>query len=979
MMKTIKNKSSDKQLHKINNFSKEFFPLKENLDREDLSFCQSSRNLNYLLKMQEKVLGKPKEISQTILYEKIKRHSSKKGLDAPIIKTIAGHKELLSLSNITKSINKKEDINSNKENYLQVNKIQKISDEDFEKIRAEIARSENLEQLYKETMDLESFPLNDIDYHSNIGCLLSLEALIQSKYNDNPLCIEEMEDKYNLYKDFIYNYRFIKGDGNCFYRAVVFRYFEIIMLNKIIDLLKNIINDMKESFKSNEIRSRMRIKYDTYLDVNLILSFMIIILELIENNRIADAHHFYVKSINLYPTFDYGLIIYFRYIFYNYIKKNENKLYLKSFPIKIGNLLPSKYETIKGEFLFNKFYYCYLLSMFTDAEKIIIYLTPFVLGINLDIIAFDDNQNEVIKNINYEGESEYDFNNDKIFVLNIAGHYELLYSENDNKKYKNIFEKFICNSYINENVIIKEDKNINELSKSTNINKNELTNKLTNNKKENENEKIDDNNHNNNNNNNNNNFTEKPNYKNNMLYSSSSPTKTTSFFNSRTEAKNNYMKNIKKDSKNNISNTNSVKAKIILNKKQEDNNNINPKYKYYYSNICKNNEYDNLEVKRFNNTEKKQMKNLGVIYENSSRTDDKTLKSKNQNKNILNSNNIYSSIKKNNETKKTVEIKSMNLSNVLNKDNSERQKKLTKSSHNINDKLSKALISPKKNEKKIENRKSKNYINDNNKCQICSIEYDLNNQKEQISNICYECLKNEILNQIYPNYISYIQETMINSFDKAFKSNFTNFLKNKINVLEQYISIEYSIKDLYIKNKENSTEAKEIESIFREIKSRFCIYCSKEIKIENFIIPCGCNFCCLDHIKKYFHLKNNIKNISNYVCMCSYDYSNIDIYNLGLFFSKNRLFSLKMDVIDLLNNNLSKQCCFCSISLDIDIIRRIKYKDLEENKKNNLILADCTQLKHYICNICSQVYCFQTETFFCTLCNKNHIYIPNLS
>ena len=189
MMKTIKNKSSDKQLHKINNFSKEFFPLKENLDREDLSFCQSSRNLNYLLKMQEKVLGKPKEISQTILYEKIKRHSSKKGLDAPIIKTIAGHKELLSLSNITKSINKKEDINANKENYLQVNKIQKISDEDFEKIRAEIARSENLEQLYKETMDLESFPLNDIDYHSNIGCLLSLEALIQSKYNDNPLCI----------------------------------------------------------------------------------------------------------------------------------------------------------------------------------------------------------------------------------------------------------------------------------------------------------------------------------------------------------------------------------------------------------------------------------------------------------------------------------------------------------------------------------------------------------------------------------------------------------------------------------------------------------------------------------------------------------------------------------------------------------------------------------------------------------------------
>ena len=326
----------------------------------------------------------------------------------------------------------------------------------------------------------------------------------------------------------------------------------------------------------------------------------------------------------------------------------------------------------------------------------------------------------------------------------------------------------------------------------------------------------------------------------------------------------------------------------------------------------------------------------------------------------------------------------MNFSNKINNEtknnNCDGQKKLlTKSSHNINDKLSKVLISPKKNEKKIENRKPKNYINDNNKCQICSIEYDLKNQKEEISNICYECLKNEILNQIYPNYISYIQEAMINSFDKAFKSNFTNFLKNEINVFEQYISIEYAIKVLYNKNKENSTEAKKIESIFREIKSRFCIYCSKEIINENYIIQCGCNFCCLEHIKKYFHLKNSIKGISNYVCMCSYDYSNIDIYNLGLFFAKNRLFSLKLDVIELLNKNLSKQCCFCSISLDLDALRRIKYKDLEENKKNNAILTDYTQLRHFICNICFQTYCFQNEIFFCTICNKNHIYIPNLS
>jgi len=109
--------------------------------------------------------------------------------------------------------------------------------------------------------------------------------------------------------------------------------------------------------------------------------------------------------LNLYklicPIYDFGLILYFRYIMNNYIKENEDKLYLQNFPIKIGNSLPSKYETEKGEFLFDSFYQNYFLKMFNDAEKIIIYLTPFVIGINLDIILFYD-ESEIIKKINYE-------------------------------------------------------------------------------------------------------------------------------------------------------------------------------------------------------------------------------------------------------------------------------------------------------------------------------------------------------------------------------------------------------------------------------------------------------------------------------------------------------------------------------------------------------------------------------------------------
>jgi hypothetical protein len=200
-----------------------------------------------------------------------------------------------------------------------------------------------------------------------------------------------------------------------------------------------------------------------------------------------------VKRLKITPSFDYGQNHYFRYIFYVYIKKNENKLYLPNFPIKIGNLLPSKYETEKGEFLFNKFYYCYLLSIFTDAEKIIVYLTPFVLGINLDIIIFDDNEDEVIKNINYTGRPEYNFNDDKMFVLNIKGHYELLYSEKDNNKYKSIFKKYICN-YI-PNILVEENMVINEKTKTL-----ETLNDIYFNEKDNENGNNDEQDKNNGNN-----------------------------------------------------------------------------------------------------------------------------------------------------------------------------------------------------------------------------------------------------------------------------------------------------------------------------------------------------------------------------------------------------------------------------------------------------------------------------------------------
>ena len=265
----------------------------------------------------------------------------------------------------------------------------------------------------------------------------------------------------------------------------------------------------------------------------------------------------------------------------------------------------------------------------------------------------------------------------------------------------------------------------------------------------------------------------------------------------------------------------------------------------------------------------------------------------------------------------------------------------------------------------------------NCKCKICSLQYNLKFENEQVKNICYVCLKNEIINQIYPCYLSYIENIMNNiSYELAFKNYFNIFLKNEINLNELNISIENSIKELYNKNNDNiiKNESQEMKSLFGEIKN-FCIMCLKEVSNQKYQIPCGCNFCSLDHIKKYFHLKNKIKDITNYVCICSYEYSNIDIYNLGLFFDKNKLFSLKNDTINLLNIFLSKQCCFCCVSIDYDNRTRIKYKDLDEDIRNNLILGDRTKLMHHLCNACNLEY-NKNQIFFCNICNRNHIYYP---
>ena len=335
-----------------------------------------------------------------------------------------------------------------------------------------------------------------------------------------------------------------------------------------------------------------------------------------------------------------------------------------------------------------------------------------------------------------------------------------------------------------------------------------------------------------------------------------------------------------------------------------------------------------------------------------------------ENNNSNKKDNNESNIIDNNQENKQININRVNLIEKMDKevDNDENiinEQKITNKNELANDNLNSET---KKNIKEYSKSREE-------KCESCLKNYIKKNNNIIFNNICENCLKKNIINEIYPKFLEYMKDAISKKiFDFSFKIIFNDFVDKKIEIFNNNITIRNALEKL-----NNNYKSKfEMHPIFGDIKKKFCIFCLCDLNKTKtkYEIPCKCNFCSIDHIKRYFHMINNFKNKSNYICICSHEYSNIDIYNIGIFFYLNKLYSLKEDTIDFLNQNyLEKQCCFCSISIGNNNRKRIKIKDFEDE----IILGDTNKLKHYICDNCFYQYGDNVETFSCFICNKNHI------
>ena len=241
-------------------------------------------------KFHEEVLGE-NELKETALESKINKLSDKNLIKRT--KTRYPSSKEIKQFIIKETLEDIGVLKTEEEEHLTIRKMPEITEEQFSQMENNITNMGYLKNLYG-YLKTVNCNFKTSESGSSVGGLNPLTYLIEKSYYKNIENVNEMKDKYNLLKPYIYNYRTINGDGNCFYRAAIFRYLEILILNKKIHLLQNVIYDIVESFKSEEIQKR-RIILNSDIKPNLTFNILFVILHLLKEDKVGEAHQNLVK------------------------------------------------------------------------------------------------------------------------------------------------------------------------------------------------------------------------------------------------------------------------------------------------------------------------------------------------------------------------------------------------------------------------------------------------------------------------------------------------------------------------------------------------------------------------------------------------------------------------------------------------------------------------------------------------------------
>ena len=267
--------------------------------------------------------------------------------------------------------------------------------------------------------------------------LMNIENENEIRFNTiNPINTFLTDENSNKKNEYVM-WRKIRGDGNCFYRVVLFAFFEILIFKKDITYLKNFIVDFKMKLK-NPLLITMAQEYK--IDLHQTFKCLIMIyFSMTSKSRdpTTKTYSVLIKLFNNFEDFDKGLIAYYRILLYSYIDNNREKTLSEDFPIFIGNLLPSEFKMKTGFYDYEGFFQQYLFKFHQIAERIVIYLTPFILGFNIEILYVDDiiDVNTIKCKKSFLEAGDFNKPNNKVIILYKQTHYDLIYHHDYVKKY----------------------------------------------------------------------------------------------------------------------------------------------------------------------------------------------------------------------------------------------------------------------------------------------------------------------------------------------------------------------------------------------------------------------------------------------------------------------------------------------------------------------------------------------------------------
>ena len=263
----------------------------------------------------------------------------------------------------------------------------------------------NLKEIYKENLGQD-------EEQNNIGPLSDVKNFIEKTYDLFHVEEDVKESKRIKLEQYAFKCREIKKDENSFFRALIFYFLEyIILFNNRMQMIELLILFNEKISKSNpKIHNKDYIiekveKIENAEKDNILQIFVIIIEHMYEEqiniNDELSPYKILLKAFLKCKEFDYGIIFFTRYLMYEFILENENKIYLKSGNIKIGNLInQKKYVKINENdeliYLFEEFYQ-ELMSMGECSDLTIEKsLAPYIFNCNLNILAYDK-EREIFK------------------------------------------------------------------------------------------------------------------------------------------------------------------------------------------------------------------------------------------------------------------------------------------------------------------------------------------------------------------------------------------------------------------------------------------------------------------------------------------------------------------------------------------------------------------------------------------------------